>query len=68
MRTLLMIILMAGLATPALAQKFGHIDSQALLESMPERDSLQTVLQNQATMYDTELTNMQTEFQTKYQS
>lgn len=67
MRTLLMIILLAGLATPALAQKFGHIDSQALLEAMPERDSLQTVLQDQATMYDAELTNMQGEFQKKYE-
>lgn len=67
MRTLLMVVLMAGFITPALAQKFGHIDSQALLENMPERDSLQTVLQAQAAQYQQALEDMDKEFTTKYQ-
>lgn len=67
MRTLLMVVLMAGFITPALAQKFGHIDSQALLENMPERDSLQTVLQSQAAQYQQALEDMDKEFTTKYQ-
>lgn len=47
------------------AQKFGHIDSQAFLGTVPEYIAAQNSLQAKAKEYDSQLQEMQKEFQTK---
>lgn len=66
MRSLFILLASVALALPAAAQKFGHIDSQQLLISMPERTEAQTKLESQAAMYEEQMKAMQTELQTKY--
>lgn len=68
MYRLLIILAMAAVSTSALAQKFGHIDSQELLMAMPERETAQNKLEEQATMYEEQLKAMQTEMQQKYET
>ncbi len=68
MYRLLIILAMAAVSTSALAQKFGHIDSQELLMAMPEREDAQNKLEEQATMYEEQLKAMQTEMQQKYET
>ena len=53
----------------AMAQKnikLGHINSQELMQIMPGRDSVQTVLQNEVTELETTLKQMQTEAESRY--
>jgi outer membrane protein len=66
MRSLIILLASVALALPPAAQKFGHIDSQQLLLSMPEREQAQTKLESQAVMYEEQMKAMQTELQTKY--
>lgn len=47
-------------------QKFGHINSDELLQLMPGRDSAISVIQQYAKTLETQLTGMQNEFETKY--
>jgi outer membrane protein len=47
--------------------KFGHIDSNQLLSIMPERASAKTEMDNYAKQLENTLTQMQNEFQRKYQ-
>ncbi len=52
-------------------QKFGHIDSQTLLEAMPERAQAEKELQEYANQLQSQLQSMTTEFESKladYQS
>lgn len=56
-------MLMAPLAT--FAQKFGHVDSQALMQSMPEITKINGELQAIAQQYDNDLKAMQDELQRK---
>ena len=46
--------------------KFAHIDSQALITSMPEKEEAQKKLQEEASALETELVAMQDEMQKKY--
>ena len=57
------IILAAILLAPMtmFAQKFGHFNSQTLMQEMPEVKALQTEMQNIEKQYDKELETMQTE-------
>lgn len=48
------------------AQKYGHIDFNALVEMMPEADSAQKALETYARMLEKELEAMQLELETKY--
>lgn len=50
----------------ALAQKFGHIDAQNLLLSLPERAEAQTSIESTAMEFEKEMISMQEELQTKY--
>jgi outer membrane protein len=56
-------------ATTSFAQKtelkFGHINSQELLESMPERETARKQLEEYSQMLQKEMEAMQTEYQTK---
>ncbi len=47
--------------------KFGHIDSNELLQSMPEREAANKKLQEYTSELETELEQMRKEFQTKYE-
>ena len=50
----------------ALAQKFGHIDAQNLLLSLPERADAQTSIESTAMEFEKEMISMQEELQNKY--
>ena len=56
-------------ATPAFAQvmesRFGHIDTQSLLEAMPERNSIQTEIETAAGQFEQEIVRMQGELEGK---
>ena len=45
--------------------RFGHIDTQSLLESMPERNSIQTEIEGAAAQYEQEIVRMQGELEAK---
>lgn len=45
--------------------KLGHIDTQKLIQAMPEMTSAQKTLQDKQTEVEKELTNMKEQFQTK---
>lgn len=46
--------------------KLGHIETQALIQAMPEMTAAQKTLQDKQTEIEKELTNMQEQLQTKY--
>lgn len=56
-------------ATTGLAQvkevRFGHIDTQSLLEAMPERNSIQSEIESAASQYEQEILRMQQELEGK---
>ena len=56
-------------ATPVSAQvmeaRFGHIDTQSLLEAMPERTSIQTEIETAAAQFEQEIVRMQGELESK---
>ncbi len=64
-----MVALLFAMASAGFSQapKFGYIDSSELLDMMPGKDSLQTVLQNYSKMLETQLQTMYAEYQTKVQ-
>ena len=45
--------------------RFGHIDTQSLLESMPERNSIQTEIEGAAAQYEQEIVRMQGDLEAK---
>ena len=47
------------------AQKFGHIDSQAFMQSLPEVTTIQDQLQKKGKEYEQQITDMQNELQRK---
>ena len=56
---------MVGL-TEAVAQKFGHLDAQEVLLSLPERAEAQASIESAAGEYETEVARMQSELGTKF--
>ena len=62
-KVILMLMLFAPLSI--FAQKFGHIDSQALISSLPEAIRVQGELEALGKQYEAELTSMQNELQRK---
>jgi len=67
--TVLFVALFAGsVSAQAQTYKFGHIDFQQLLQVMPERDAAQKAMQKHANELESQLTNMQKEYQTKVQA
>ena len=61
------LVLMLMLCAPMtmFAQKFGHLDSQALLQSLPEATAVQRKLEAKGKEYEKQLTDMQNELQRK---
>ena len=60
---LVVLMLFGGMVN---GQKFGHINSQELLASMPESDSAQAAIQKMAEDYELQLEEMQVELNKKY--
>ena len=61
------IILMLLMFTPLcmMAQKFGHVSSQEIIQAMPEYTQARTEIENLAKQYDADLKSMQDELQKK---
>ena len=55
-----------GLSFGVQAQKFGHLDVQSLLRSLPETVDAQQTIEAAAQEYEGEMIRMQEELQTKY--
>lgn len=66
--TLSVITLLGSLTTFAQNLKFGHIDSNVLMENMPSRDSAMAVLETEFKEMEGILEDMQVEFNKKYQT
>ena len=67
--TIAALIMMAGIniAVKAQSLKFGHINSQELLQAMPERDSAEAKLRRLTKTIEDQLEELQVEFNKKYQ-
>ena len=67
--TIAVLIMMAGIniAVKAQSLKFGHINSQELLQAMPERDSAEAKLRRLTKTIEDQLEELQVEFNKKYQ-
>lgn len=64
--SLIAVVLMLAVAAPTFAQqKFGHIDSAALLDLMPEKAKAEKDLEAFAIPFNDELKKMATELETK---
>ena len=62
-KLILMLMLFAPMAT--FAQKFGHVNAQAVMESLPDFIKARAEVEGQAKAYDNDLKAMQDEFQRK---
>ena len=62
-KIILMLMLLAPMAT--FAQKFGHVDTQAIMQSLPELSKVNGELEALSKQYQNELEGMQREIQTK---
>lgn len=67
MKHILLLAFVAFLGmTDAVAQKFGHLDAQDILLTLPERADAQASIEAAAAEYETEVSRMQTELETKF--
>ena len=57
--------LVFGISTSIYAQKFGYIDTNELLASMPEKSNAETQIQNYAKELEAQLKTMSGEFDSK---
>ena len=64
MKKIILVMLLCAPMT-MFAQKFGHLDSQALIASLPEAIKVQSELEAQGKIYENELKGMQDELQRK---
>ena len=62
----IIIMLMVFAPMSLFAQKFGHVDSQAIMQSLPEVSKISGELEAKAKEYENELQSMQKEFQLKF--
>ncbi len=62
----LVLAIMIALPTMGFAQKFGVINTDALMESLPEMNEVKTQLDAATKKYEDEFKNLQDEFQKKY--
>ena len=64
----LFLMLMLCAPMTLFAQKFGHLDSQALLQSLPEATAVQSKLEAKGKEYQKQLEDMQAELQRQAQA
>lgn len=63
---ILLLLVLAGTAfMPAMAQKFGHVNSQELLLAMPERTTIEKTIEGYAKELESQLKAMEAEWQGK---
>ena len=62
-KVLFMILMLAPIA--AMAQKFGHVNSQEVIQAMPEYNKAKTEIEALAQQYEADLKSMQDEFAKK---
>lgn len=60
------IVLTFGLISTVSAQKFGHVNAQEILMSLPERTEAQATIESQAGEYEAEMMRMQQDLQLKF--
>ena len=63
----LFLMLMLFAPTAMFAQKFGHVDTQAIMQSLPEISKINGELEAKAKQFENELQEMQKELQRKSQ-
>ena len=63
MKRLILMMTAALMAVAASAQKFGHIDSQALIEQLPDYKDAQKTLDQKAAAFEEQMTTLNEEFQ-----
>ena len=56
-----------GLTTANAQAKFGHVNTQEIMQVMPEYATARTEIENLAKQYEADLKSMQDEFQKKYE-
>lgn len=61
----LLLAIMIALPAMAFAQKFGYVDTQAIMQELPEIKDMQTQLEASAQKYDAEGKNLQQEMEKK---
>lgn len=66
-KTIIALVATFAMALAANAQKFGQVDVQAIMQSLPEVTKAQGELQAQAQQYDNDLKQMQDEIQKKFE-
>ena len=69
MKRLVLVLILAGLITTGFSQqkiKLGHLNSNDLLEAMPEKAKAQKSLQDYSKQLEDQLTTMQDELEKKY--
>ncbi|MEE2918832.1 MAG: OmpH family outer membrane protein [Bacteroidota bacterium] len=67
MKHLFLLILASTVAlTDVAAQRFGHLDAQGILLTLPERADAQASIEAAAAEYETEVTRMRSELETKF--
>ncbi len=67
MKNLFFLILTSTLALiDVSAQRFGHLDAQGILLTLPERADAQASIEAAAAEYETEVTRMRSELETKF--
>lgn len=64
--SIIVLIFVGSSAAIAQKNKFGHINSNQLLQMMPERDSAKAAIEYHAKELEQQLQSMQTELETKY--
>ena len=63
-KVLFMILMLAPIA--AMAQKFGHVNSQEVIQAMPEYTKAKTEIEALAQQYEADLKSMQEELQRQH--
>ena len=63
----LLLAIMIALPMSVFAQKFGIINTQQVMETMPEIKTVQEQMEASSKKYQTEFDNLQAEFKKKYE-
>lgn len=67
-KIIIALVAVFGIALGANAQKFGHVDTQSIMQSLPELTKANGELQAKAQELDNQMKEMQDEFQKNYEA
>ena len=68
MKSIIITLSIVLTALTASAQKFGHFDSQAFIQTMPDFKDAQNTLDQKASTFETQMAALNEEFQKEYQA